>query len=490
MLYLQDANNLDKKLVQTKILFNYPIDPKSFEDKYIFTSSIPSEKFATTLSYNDDKTEFCLITVVKELTEKERILKLTIVEDVKPLFGGYSLNYAKINEARNNNIQGYDPNNQKFSIVEQVLIPSIYSYFKISKTDLQIIKNDQYIPEQILIVETNAPVTAAELSDHLEILLLPKDKPAAFIGGFVKKNYNWQSFEEITEDIEQQSEKISFTIIPMAVDHSTLNSFKVKTEGGRSLLLKCKKGIKSQGDFILGADYKQVLTVPEFLQEIKIMSQGSILSLSGEKKLSIYSLGVNKLSIEIDKINQDDINHLVSQTYEHGKFQDLIFKSWSFNKYNISKTYTEEIFLKNQDNKTPQYSTFDFSKYIEKKFLSSDDSKGLFFIEIAKKDDKNRDIVTDKRFILITDLGFLVKTNQDGSQNVFVSSIKEGKPIKGAKIELIGLNGQAIMEAVTDSLGHAVLTDARGFNKEKTPTAYIVKHGKDLSFMPYGRVDR
>lgn len=486
MVYMQDPINLDKKFVQTKINFNYPVDTKSFEEKYIFVSDNASDKYTTSVSYSEDKTKINLVTTIKELIKDERVLKLTITEGLKPLFGGESLNYAKIN-AINNKPQYYG---QKVSTTQQVVIPSIYSYFKISQISLQNIKNAQYVPEQVLIVQTNAPVTSAELSDHLELLLLPKDKSSAFIGGFNKKNYNWQSTEEITKDIEQQSAQVPFKIIPGDVSYSTINSFKLEIPGGSHLLLKFKKGIRSKGDFILGKDYRQVIAVPEFPIEIKIMSDGSILSLSGDKKLSIYSLGVDQLSIEVDKVSPDDINHLISQTYEGGKFQNPIFKNWSFNKYNISKVFEEKISLKNQDNKTPQYSTFDFSKYINKKVLSSDDTKGLFFIKVAKKDDKNKEIVADERFIVITDLGFLVKTNQDGSQNIFVSSIKKGEPIKGAKVELIGLNGQVIVSAETDVYGHAVLPDVRDYNKEKTPTAYVIKSGKDLSFMPYGRVDR
>ncbi len=108
--------------------------------------------------------------------------------------------------------------------------------------------------------------------------------------------------QEITEEIENQSEKIPFEVIPSGIEYSNINSFKFDSVAGRNILVKLKKGTRSYGGFILGSNYKNVLRVPDFPEEIKIMSEGSILSLSGEKKLSIYSLGIDELNVEVNRI--------------------------------------------------------------------------------------------------------------------------------------------------------------------------------------------
>lgn len=87
-----------------------------------------------------------------------------------------------------------------------------------------------------------------------------------------------------------------------------MHSFKVNTISARSLLVKVNSGIKASGGLMLGSDYAQIVQIPENLREVKLMSDGSILSLSGEKILPIYSLGIDKLYLEIDKINQQEIN--------------------------------------------------------------------------------------------------------------------------------------------------------------------------------------
>jgi len=58
---------------------------------------------------------------------------------------------------------------------------------------------------------------------------------------------------------------------------------------------------------------------------------------------------------------------------------------------------------------------------------------------------------------LVTDLGFVVKQAKDGTRDVFVQSIRTGEPVAGARIEVIGQNGEPIMAASTDSGGRAQL---------------------------------
>ena len=57
----------------------------------------------------------------------------------------------------------------------------------------------------------------------------------------------------------------------------------------------------------------------------------------------------------------------------------------------------------------------------------------------------------------MTDLGFIVKQAKDGSRDVFVQSIRTGLPVAGARVELVGSNGQPVLAATTDAGGRAQL---------------------------------
>ncbi|WP_316353183.1 alpha-2-macroglobulin family protein [Candidatus Trichorickettsia mobilis] len=492
MQYLQDPNDINKKFVQTKLIFNYPIEQKSLQSSIVFSSSLGSKTLPFSTVFNNDNTEVNLVTEIKALEKEEKIVSVVVKEGLKPNYGGIALNYNAINAELKARAQRYSWSQESkpyYLYKEQVLIPNIYSYFKVTAAEIKIIKNDQYIPEQILVVQLNAPATSAEVKRNLELVLLPQDKPASFVGGFSKKDYQWLSTAEITKEVLENSQAVVFEVLPNAAEYSTIHSFKVSSIPSRYLLFKLKQGMRSYGDFVLGKDYDQLIVLPDFAKEIKILSEGSILSLSGEHKLSIYSLGIDKLHVEIGRINSNNINHLVSQTYKYGKFENPVFKNWEFNEYNIAQIFEEDIALNNSKECFPQYSTLDLSKYLTEKNKTAD-NKGLFFVNISYVDPKSKQTISDKRFILVTDIGFMVKTNQDGSQNIFVSSIRKGAPLKGVKVGIIGLNGQEIAAGETNGAGHLLLPSLSGFNKEKAPVAYIMKYGNDLSFMPYGRIDR
>ena len=90
----------------------------------------------------------------------------------------------------------------------------------------------------------------------------------------------------------------------------------------------------------------------------------------------------------------------------------------------------------------------------------------------------------DTRLILITDLGFIVKQAKDGSRDVFVQSIHNVTPVEGARIEVSGANGQAILAATTDGAGKARLPKAGNLKREKTPLMIVAQKDTDFSFMP------
>ena len=93
--------------------------------------------------------------------------------------------------------------------------------------------------------------------------------------------------------------------------------------------------------------------------------------------------------------------------------------------------------------------------------------------------------ISDKRLILVTDLGIVVKNSKDGSRDVFVQSINSGQPAVLAQVQVIGKNGLPVVSGSTDESGRASFPSLRGFDGEKTPTVYVVRKGGDLSFLPY-----
>jgi uncharacterized protein YfaS (alpha-2-macroglobulin family) len=118
------------------------------------------------------------------------------------------------------------------------------------------------------------------------------------------------------------------------------------------------------------------------------------------------------------------------------------------------------------------------------------ESEGEDGAEAYAEEDSEDDGIRDRRLVLLTDLGMLVKTGKDGRQDVFVLSFRTGQPVAGAQVWLLGKNGVPVASGKTDASGYAALPSVAGLKDEKTPAVYLVEKDNDMSFLPYSRKNR
>ncbi|HEY0635527.1 MAG TPA: MG2 domain-containing protein, partial [Gammaproteobacteria bacterium] len=137
-----------------------------------------------------------------------------------------------------------------------------------------------------------------------------------------------------------------------------------------------------------------------------------------------------------------------------------------------------------------QYTALDLGEYLK----GSDGSprRGIFFVRAQGWDPQHKRTTSgdDKRFILVTNLGMLVKDNADGSHDVFVMNIDSGRPAADTTVQVLGKNGLPQFKTTTDGEGHARIPSLKGMERERSPVAYVAQRGEDLSFLPFNRDDR
>src|SRR5207253_2177498 len=197
------------------------------------------------------------------------------------------------------------------------------------------------------------------------------------------------------------------------------------------------------------------------------------------------------IEFEVARVATTQINHLVSQT--QGRFEDPEFRdSHLFNQENISRIAVEQQPIALENKWKSNYSAFDFSEHLRKP-ADGGSERGLFFLTARGWDPAKKKPITsvnDSRFLLVTDIGIVTKKNTDGSSDVFLMSIKNGQPINGATIDILGKNGVPIQTAKTAADGHCAFPSVEKSEREKTPVAYVARYGEDIAFMPFGREDR
>ncbi|MDC7241725.1 MAG: MG2 domain-containing protein, partial [Spirochaetales bacterium] len=360
-------------------------------------------------------------------------------------------------------------------------IPGIGSYVKINSLSLQLIKNEQQNYDQILVLDTKGETPSRKLLDYLEIWQLPRDLPD--LPGVKGIEYiRWSDPEFVTDEVIKLAEAVECTVLPTELETTSLHSFMIDVDPGKYLYIRVKEGASFYGGYHLAEDYEKILQVRDYPRELQIVSEGNLLSLSGDKRLSVFSRGITNVGYKIHRILPDDINHLVSQS--NGNLTNFNFKNYNFSINNISKTYDGKISLNRSSSSDLQYFSLDVSKYLN--HLPSESLRhGLFMIELGELRSNNSLQVLDKRLIIVSDLGMLLKVNQDGSRDLFVQSIATGSPVSGATVSVLGRNGIPLMSETSDNSGHVQFGKMEFSRRENTPTAFIVTKGEDLSFLPY-----
>lgn len=472
--FYQDPRDPKMKKVVATLRFSHAVDATELEKRIVLHMQgqkegllgFGRETYPYTITYDKFHGEAYIQSAPVTIPLKDTHMQLTINEGMRAAAGGNPL---------------------KGKMERTVWIPGVYNFFRISSASLTLVRNERYEPEQVMVVQTTAGVLESEIQKVLSVVQLPEDRPATVDRKAVRK-YRWHNTEEIGPEILKLATPVKLEPIPAQDEYSNLHSFKYKADVGRHLYIKIGKGISCYGGYILAQNYDIIQRVPEFPKELNIMYDGALLSLSGEKKLSVLSRDVEALSFELGRVMPDQINHLISQSSGH--FKSPYFDNYEFNQDNITERFTEKCVLQQLPHGKTQYTSFDLTHYLTAG--TGGTRRGLFFFSVESWDPHNKRStgITDRRLVLVTNLGLLIKDNADGSHDVFVQSIADGQPVAGASVQVLGKNGVAVLTAATDAEGHARFPKLDGYKREQQPVAYLARRGDDLSFLPFNRMDR
>ena len=369
--------------------------------------------------------------------------------------------------------------------IAKVTVPDRYSFFHIDETKVSIARRDTGDPEQILTVTTSVNTTSADIGRSMQIWLLPERKDP-------DSTRSWKSPNEITEDILRIAQKLPVTPVTEKEEFSKEHLFRCAIGKGGQLYVRIAKETPAIGGYLLADDYVQIIDVTPLPREIIIEGSGGLLSLNGERTLSIVSRGVQSIEFEIAKVLPNQIHHLVSQT--SGAFDQPEFIGENFDERNISVLSRPTRQIADEGNGVAKYTSLKLDPYLE------NDGKlqyGLFFIRPRAIDPVTHEVVrarTKTRFVLVTDLGIISKRNLDHSREIFVASLKNQMPVPGARVTILAKNGTSIFDGIADNEGHIHIpvvdqkeTEER--ETERTPVAIVAQLGDDLSFLAYERDD-
>ncbi len=467
--YQDPVDSAAKKVVAT-VTFTHPVDTADFEKRIQLRQGgkssgffgIGAEETKFRVSYDRLRLNAYIHSEPLPIPAKDLRLDLSIDSGVRAAQGG-------------------KPTTEASS--RAITISGLYS-LKVRELNLSQVENDQLEPDRVIVVNFSSDVSEKESLEKVQAWLLPvyhPDTPEQER----KHPFQWYDTARLGADILKKSEPLKLEALAAERDSTETHSFKYKADAGRFVYLKVSKGVKSQGGYLLADTVDRSIRVQPFPRQLRIMATGSLLAMSGEKKLPVLARDVEAMQIEIGRLLPQQLQHLVSMS--DGSYSRPDF-AYNFNESNLTERFTEVVEFPGGIEGRPQYSAVDFSRYLS----AEGGRRGIFLLKVESYDVKNKRStgIVDKRLVVVTDLGILVKKNLDGSQDVFVQSIHSGHPVSNATVEVIGKNGMPVASKMTDVTGRAQMPDLKGYDHEREPVLYVVRQGGDTSFLPVSSRDR
>jgi alpha-2-macroglobulin len=368
------------------------------------------------------------------------------------------------------------------NLKQEVDVPGRFDYAVLKGIEPSLVRTESYEYQKILVVDANLGMKPGDVERALEVFLLPRDRPES-PGVEAEENHEWGQ-EEIDEALLGLSEPLELTALPIEGDYGEQVSFSYTAPSGRFLFVRMKDQVEAFGGYVIKQGAKLVLQVPEIPREVRIMHEGTLLAMSGEKKIALYSNDLDYVRFEIGRIIPDQVNNLITQT--QGDMKDISFEDTEgFGLENISTLSHEDRRLKKGEPGQIQYFSFDFDSYLGRE-RDERLRYGLFYFKASEYDpaEEKTTGVSTARLILVTDLGILVKKCAESGYDVFVQSIHTGAPVASAVVQVIGKNGLPVVSGTTASDGHLFIPSLEGYTREKAPEAFVVTRENDMSFLP------
>lgn len=411
------------------------------------------------------------------------------------------------------------------AMTDTVPVPGMYTYFHVQDLSAQVAQNERLEPEHVLVLQMTDDVREGDVRKAMQAWVLPRDLPAV-AGRPAQKDHTFGDPAEVGPEVLRAARELKLDGIPAERETAPMHSWRFDADPGQQLYVRLKKGLSSRGGYVLGEEYATVITVPAFPRELALLHDGTILTLSGEHTLTVMSRGLNGVEMDVARILPSEVNHLISQS--GGDMRHRYWKNYAFNEENISEKFTETRNLAMTRKTEAQYTALNLSRY-----LGTPVRHGVFWLRVrpweppavnaapAPKATADEETVQEggegeggegeeggegyegggeegeearieeqQRLVLVTDLGVVAKDNADGTHELYVMSFSTGEPMGGATVAVLGKNGAPVVSRTTDATGHASVPNLQSYTRERTPLAYLVTRGDDLSFLPLHQGDR
>lgn len=470
--YVNPKETSAKKIV-THVNFNYPVDIKSLEHNFEFIIKNKKDKILNRLSgnvtLNDTKTIAYIHSDSIKLGSKQKYVSFTVKKGIKST---YNIKASAKEFTRN------------------LVVPSMYSYMELDLRSISMSKDKEDMPYHSFHLLSNTELGKKTIQKQLKVYELPQypnDNIVKYLkkSGFAGKSYclnkrngryvaRWDHCIEVIDNkLKSLVETKPFNFIENKYIDTSKFELGIDAIVGEYYAISLNAGFKSAQGYVLKYDLVKVSQAPSFPKEIKLANNGSILTLNGSRKLSVYTRGIKQLKIRLRQLLPNQIQHLL--TMSNGSKVHPQFHNYSFDESNITKEIEKKINL-NFDLKRGGYTTVDFSSYLDSYDLKGK-NHGIFFVKLM--DEKESEY--HSQLVILSDMAYILKRDQKtNNRHLFVMSSSRGEPISNVKVKVVYKNGITKNVCMTNDNGYCEID-----SKSIKGSGFILERGDDLLFSKF-----
>jgi hypothetical protein len=481
----------DKKAVM-QFRFSHPVDRESFSQRVSLTASDGEGKSLPKIGYSIVFSDYDLVAFVHSealtLPRNGGMLAVKVDAGVHAKLGSASLGEEQ---------------------TQSLALPALYSLM-VNELTGDIADPDSEKPKQFFSLRLSHPVDAKEVQKGLSAYLLPEFHPDPKFQTDGRP-YPWQT-QEVSEAILKQSEKLPLELLVAEQEVQELHQIAYVAPPARRIYVLMKKDLRSFGGFLMGTDYQATFDSKEYPQILKLAGEGALLSMKGERRVTVLARNQDGFTLEIARVKPDQLQHLV----EEGQGSFVRPEMWDLSFDQLSERFEKYVELDKQDRFSMQYRGVDLGEFL------SPEKRGVFVVSLypgqldlsgARNSAEHTPSAyesqsecaedeycegyggdyydsgylpdpIDRRLVVLTDLGLLSKRTYAGERAVYVQDLQTGEPAFGTRVKVLAVNGEAIAEASVDADGVAQLPGIAHFTRERRPVLMLAERGGDLSFLP------
>ncbi|WP_413728097.1 alpha-2-macroglobulin family protein [Sodalis sp. RH19] len=478
--YFQDPQDAQKRSAIFNVTFNAPVDAASFETRIALDLLEGNAKSGSKLRYS-------------VVYDQKKLNAWVHSEPLQPLDHGGSVRIAI-----GAGVKAAVPSNATAQPGgATVSVPTLYS-LAVKEASAQIVDADGASSQRALILAFSDAVKDKDLRRAVKVWLLPQHNPNDRDAAAGPDDYaNWE-IGNVENNVLAQSSPVDVQLNDAENEFQPQFSFRFDAPAHRAMLVEIDNVLVSAGGYKMPEKVYRVVPVPEYPKSLQFVSQGSLLSVNGDRQISLAARNVPGLRLDIKRVIPSQLQHIVS-------FKSRQYSSADFNRLNdeyFTERFTYQAAVNSGHPGEVNYQGVDLSRY-----LSTDprSHRGVFLLTLTEWDPNKKQATPaaddgnlyqdddqheeeaaagDSRFVVVTDLGIIAKRAQDKTRDVFVQSIHSGTPVANAKVSVIAKNGVTLLTRTTGADGHVRFPALDVYTSERAPVMFLVEKEGDVSFLP------